>query len=598
MLLSLVLGTSAGILLWLFTYSRYGIDFTDESFYLIWLENPYLYEASLSQFGYIYHPLYRLLDGNVAALRQFNIIITFGLAAVTANAVLGSVSGCRHLGFARRTAISAGLACASLALFSTWLTTPNYNSLNLQALLIAASGLAFSCSERASTQLRGQLLVGVGGWLSFMAKPSTTIALGVLVLLFWSLARRLSLRGLLISASTATALLLASALWIDGSIVTFANRLASGLQAAGHLGGGHSVSNVVRMDSFELTSPARMLIITLTALACASAVLLNGKWFVWRFLGIVLLGSMGALALFWTAGVFERQLDLGKFQRMLYASIPLAVLLIIIARWPNNSDRRWPFQSSRVLLLLALPVLSYAFAFGTNGNYWFTGSFAAYFWLMPALVLTTSGNAQHDPLLSLAPLIFAGQMITVLMLQSGMEQPYRQAQALSLNERVVEFGERGSTLVLSDSYADYVVSARDSARAAGMVPGTPMIDLSGQSPGILYALKAPSMGLAWMLGGYPGSARLATLALASAPCEKLAHAWVLSEPGGPRSLPDEVLGAFGAELAMHYEQVGSWTTAPGAGGFAKPRLQLLWKPVRQAMLAQNACEQATRKDAT
>ena len=35
-----------------------------------------------------------------------------------------------------------------------------------------------------------------------------------------------------------------------------------------------------------------------------------------------------------------------------------------------------------------------------------------------------------------------------------------------------------------------------------------MIDLTGQSPGILYAIGAVNVGQAWTIGGYPGSKRL------------------------------------------------------------------------------------------
>ena len=50
------------ILYWVFKFSAYGIDFTDEGYYLHWISNPFLYKSSLSQFGYIYHPLYNLVD--------------------------------------------------------------------------------------------------------------------------------------------------------------------------------------------------------------------------------------------------------------------------------------------------------------------------------------------------------------------------------------------------------------------------------------------------------------------------------------------------------------------------------------------------------
>ena len=72
-------------LIWLLWYCRYGMDFTDEGHYLHWISNPFIYPVSFTQFGFVYHPLYELLNGNIVALRQANILILFGLAWVLTN---------------------------------------------------------------------------------------------------------------------------------------------------------------------------------------------------------------------------------------------------------------------------------------------------------------------------------------------------------------------------------------------------------------------------------------------------------------------------------------------------------------------------------
>lgn len=68
------------ILYWVLKFSAYGIDFTDEGYYLNWISNPSLYKISVSQFGFIYHPLYNLVDGNIVWLRRLNAIIIFTLS--------------------------------------------------------------------------------------------------------------------------------------------------------------------------------------------------------------------------------------------------------------------------------------------------------------------------------------------------------------------------------------------------------------------------------------------------------------------------------------------------------------------------------------
>lgn len=107
----------------------------------------------------------------------------------------------------------------------------------------------------------------------------------------------------------------------------------------------------------------------------------------------------------------------------------------------------------------------------------------------------------------------------------------------------------------------------------------PLIDLSGQSPGILYEIGAESIGQAWTVGGYPGSLNLAEYALAITSCEKISVAWVLFEPNGPRSIPVELMPRLGANFPRSYELAGAWETAEGAGGYQNRRTQELYKPI-------------------
>ena len=65
-------------LAWMLWYCRYGFDLTDDSFYIVWMSNPFNYSLSETQFGFIYYPLYGILDGS--RLRQPNIMITLCLS--------------------------------------------------------------------------------------------------------------------------------------------------------------------------------------------------------------------------------------------------------------------------------------------------------------------------------------------------------------------------------------------------------------------------------------------------------------------------------------------------------------------------------------
>jgi hypothetical protein len=57
-----------------------GLDFTDEGFYLNWVSRPFLYEGSRTQFGFIYHPVFDALGGDIASFRRFNVAVIFVIA--------------------------------------------------------------------------------------------------------------------------------------------------------------------------------------------------------------------------------------------------------------------------------------------------------------------------------------------------------------------------------------------------------------------------------------------------------------------------------------------------------------------------------------
>jgi hypothetical protein len=151
------------ILGWLLKYSAYGFDFTDESFYLVWIANPFIYDGSITQFGFVYHPLYKLLGSDIAALRQANILLTFGLAWILTYLFLASMAVDLIKNRFTLLAISAGLATSALIIFSSWLPTPSYNSLALHALLISATGLILADKNFHRKSIIGWILIGIGG---------------------------------------------------------------------------------------------------------------------------------------------------------------------------------------------------------------------------------------------------------------------------------------------------------------------------------------------------------------------------------------------------------------------------------------------------
>lgn len=580
-------------LAWVLWYCRYGIDFTDESFYIVWMSNPFNYSVSETQFGFIYHPLFELLNGNIVALRQANIMITFSLSLITGNIFLKTVFGCQSLQNIHRIVISGAIAtasAASLVIAGSWLPTPSYNSLALQALLIAASGLLLSDKHASRASINGWFLIGAGGWLAFMAKPTTSVALGLFSGIYLLFAGKFNARLLIISVATAVGFIVLSAFAIDGSIIMFIDRLKGGVEMLGMLGSGHTSDKWLRLDDFQLGEKGNFILIACTTVFFSAAYFTQAT-----MKALVLGGTMLSIVIAFASlaiimGLTHNSFDGGLFHGLLIWSVPFAAIMTGLSIYRFKGL----LQISRANWTLALTFLAlpYVYVFGTNNNYWVYSALAGIFWVLAGLVLLNpiASNRKFPALL--LSLGLAVQMITVVMVHSGIESPYRQPHPLHDNDYKIEMGRPGSTLMLSKGFGRYIAEAIDLAKQTGFKQGMPMIDLTGQSPGILYAIGAINIGQAWTLGGYPGSCARAVAMLKKVNCQDVATAWILVEPEGPRKISSDVLLSFGADMASDFEIVGTFKTAEGVGGYKMARVQQLLKPIRSIEDSMAACSAA------
>ncbi len=576
------------ILAWLLYYSQYGFDFTDESFHIVSMHNPFIYPTSTSQFGFMYHPIFEMLSGDIAATRQFNVIFTFILAWVLVDIFIRKIFPCASIGKLNRISVSSGFATLSLVIFDAWLVTPNYNSLTFQALLISAIGLLLAERKVTRSSVLGWIIIGLGGWLAFMAKPSSAAALAVCVATYLLLSGRMNFKLLLVAIGGAVLPLVLSALTIDGSIVAFVGRIKHGVELSAYLGAGHTLSGIFRIDSFYLLHTEIMFLTGAVIFVFLSARLLQDNKTSANLFGLVLVSlvSIGIVGV--TLGLFGRPIKFGRFQGLLVWAVPISALVIGFVHFRFVEVIKEVTLSSWVLAAVFF-IFPHAYAFGTNNDYWSHGSSAGLFWVLAGLALFSPTVCTSRAWVSLFSLAIASQAIVVALLFTAIETPRRQTQPLRLNDYSMEIGRPGSSLLLSQGYGQYITRAIEGATKAGFIKGTPIIDLSGQSPGILYALGARSSGKPWLIGKYPGSDRLAQELLKITGCDELSLAWLLIEPSGPRSISSDVLAIFGANLGSHYELVATWDTAVGAGGYEKSRVQQLFAPKRVQSEAVEAC---------
>ena len=331
--IALAISAAASVLLlgWVMLRCRSGFDFTDEGFYLNWISNPWNFRSSVTQFGFVYHPLYKLVGGDIVLLRQANVLILFALGWALCVALLRSI-------FIRWDSIGAsprvgtvGVAlvagAGSLTFFDLWLPTPSYNSLTIQSMMLAATGALLAGRELSKPSLAGWILVGIGGGLAFLAKPTSAAMLGCMVAVYLAAAGKFRLRGLSIAVAVAVFFLGAAALAIDGSLFGFVRRIVDGLDIGNRLLAKHNLTDIFRWDEINLSAEQKSNFTHLLIIAFVTTILCFLANSIARFAAALIVIAISATCIATFAGLLHPSISYEPFQPVQFFAVSFGVAL-------------------------------------------------------------------------------------------------------------------------------------------------------------------------------------------------------------------------------------------------------------------------------
>lgn len=437
-----------------------GVDLTDEIFYLVWARDPEAYALLYQPFGYLLHPLYALLGGDVARYRIAGFAIT-----ASAGALLGHRLAPDS---ARRPGFALFGAAAALVIYFPWIITPSYNSAaNVGAMLMLAGLATMVRTHRHATLAAASVSIALGLCLAAFAKPPL-FALGAAVLLVLAgiSARQERQRSVAALAALPLAALLISLFLPLSRITALLARISASQQ-------------VLALPNTPLHLPIKILgdwaavppLLSTAALAGLAALALRRtRWGAW-------LGYAGvALGLLYVATMIPDTLDGG------IPEFPgLALLLIamgyaaLVAR--GNDMVLW--------LLLAAP---FAVALGTFNNQWAQLDFSMVFPLLALFRLAHEDRVRWRQGAALVLSLAAGPL---LLLAAAMA-PYSLPDSLFAQQIPVRHPITGSRLLVDAETADFLNGTQ--GRAAGAL----LIDLSGTGPGVAASLGAQAPVLLWL----------------------------------------------------------------------------------------------------
>lgn len=563
-----VIGTCA----WLATR---GFDRTDEGFYLSSIAHPGDDRSTILLFGYAYHPLYVLVGGDVVLLRWAGMLLSVLAVGSLAWVALGTPAlvGHRRVRPALRAATSLGLGATALTPLAQMPSTPSYNTLALQGLSLTATGLVVAVTRAGRAGAVGAALVGVGGWVTFLAKPTTAALLAAIVVAAavalpgtW---RRRAWATIVAAVASATLTLLTAGVGPTGVIEVLSNGLTSSTTLGGH-------DDLVRWDAFPLRGTA--FVVLLAAGAVAAGVLhladrVSGspvRRAAGTALGSGLVAAQGLALCAIAVGAVWHWDRVGPRVSATAAAGAATILaacgacLVTVAvaslvRAPRSGVSSAdavpePSRSRRIgpTLVAVLILLPPAYALGTNLNLWTAQGRAGSFWLVALCVLLLRRSGV-SPAASVWTVPVAAVLTLLLaMLVATAVAPYRY-QPLGTATTPTRVGS--GTVRLTPADHEQVAELAALAERLGVDERTRVLDLSGDSPGSVFLLGARPVGQAWILGGYPGSESAARLAIEDDRCN-LRGALLFVAQGAPRALPTRVLDAVGLRLDRDYEVAG------------------------------------------
>lgn len=567
--------TSLLIACFLVGLSPRGFDITDESYYLLSIDLPEHFRQTVNFFGFAYNPFFELFGKNIVVFRIFNIFATVILASITTICIFKSQVFLKQ-NFKTYLWFIPSIAVLSFSVFNHWILTPNYNSLALQGALITTTGIFFSYAPSWQNWVLRSIVISIGLWVVLLAKPTSAfLLLLATVLILWAIGR-LNWKTCFVVFGTISSLILATAGITSGGIIQLITRVQDGLTISQTLDPKYSFNNLLNIDlpisnSGTLYWFLLFLICWLLAISFNRRGTKSGSTFaiflicIPIFLSIVEIFAPRHFMLFQSVPTYVVSL-----------AIPTSLFLSVLI---SNKVKIKEVFSKKVLsgcLILFFPIF---IAWGTNNNLWITATSGIVFSALGTVIIAADyySGAELFKIVYFAAATFL--TILLILFMSMFENPYRQISSVFNQNSTLILVNSNNSVLVSTEQKHYLNSIQQEAKKVHFLPGTPLIDLTGYSPGIAYIIGAIPPSQAWLLGGYPGSTYAAELALSKSECSILRSAWLLVEASSDRAITTDITKHFGMSFEENYTLVAQWKTAPGYGGMTKSGNQQLYAPV-------------------
>lgn len=579
----LMLFVQVALYLWM---APRGFEFTDESYYLhnflYWRE----FTGTVTFFGAYFEWPFRLSGASIAAMRVLSVVLVLASTALLVRQVMSfnweeqGADGTRQ----RFWYMVAPMGTAMLFFgYLSTLRAPSYNLLCLVAMALMTACMLSVLARRAAGRSMGAaaFLYGLALGACFLSKATTAVSVTLLhTVFFLALNRDWDWRWLLKLVTLVTAGFLLNFVMLTLSFPGWLEMLQEGIALTHVRDGSYSMWMVLNGLRWalqkQLPGAAPWLLGGALLLFFARRKIALASPFARSFLVVALLAVVSF------SHVYE-----GWRQLWLIVTACVAAALWFIERLARGGgsagydERR---ECALTVLFLMSPV---AFSFGTNMPLLAHSAIASLFASIAlCLRLYRLGAARTitGPALAFAlALMCAPALLTQWLAWTDVHHTYRQVAPLAQQDSPRILGTEGSVVRVDQATARSLQALQQMARNAGLPADQDMLDMTGDSPGVIYALGARPLGSPWMLGGYPGSSAAIERVLQKVDTQRVRAAWLLISPDKSRRARDwpaimaRRIGPGSHRLAGTVEVVNP-VAATTPGEPATVHLQL-WKPV-------------------
>ena len=568
--------------------ARRGFDLTDESFYLLtyrhWTEWP-----SVSLFGAYFTWPYVLVGHDVWAMRLLGFALLLGAAiwfGSEAQRAFGALVGRRSRDGELATAVAAAAAIWSYYGASPVSPTPSYNLLTLAcALVVLALALRLGRivhDDAPRGRLATAFALGLVGSVGVASKFSSgllvlALALAVFAALAWHRLDAGVWSRVVLAAIAGLALNLLT-LWIADPGLPL--RFERGIEVTLAMMERSATGEVAALVFGALPQDAlHALRVLLWPLVFAVLVLTAGAQLRRRPLADAL-----AVAVFVAGALVYTFVKDNRFYRVVLVTW-IAVLLGCAALWLLRARLASGARVRSLVVAGAILVVPFAYSYGTSNALLQHMGMAAIFPLVIAAVLIRTMWLER----AVPTWLFAGALALLaalpaeIVVRQWVDGRYTYRLGASLAEQTVPLPANpgGIDLDVTPALARSLESYLLLLRSAGFSSGQPLIDFTGQSPGLVAIANGAPVGAIWYIGGVYAGERMARMSLGWVDAAQVRRAWLLTTPDGAttiaswRSIVEEKTGTFA------HEEAGRFTIPdPSSDDKTKTIEVTLWQPKR------------------